>query len=620
MKIKLLDQDLVNKIAAGEVIERPASAVKELVENALDAGATSIMLDIGEGGKSYIKISDNGEGMTEEDARLCILKHATSKLNNEEDLFKIATLGFRGEALSSMAAVSKMNIITKTKENNSGINLTIENGEVKEVNEVGVPEGTRIELQDLFYNVPARKNYLKDDATEFRHILDIVQKYTLSNQNVSFRLIHNGKEVINAASSEDPLAKIIALFGKDFAKELLPVSVNLEGDYPRSIKGFIGKPTINRADRSAMVTFVNNRYVKNQILSDSIFNAYDTMLNTQRYPVAILNFDLPLDRIDVNVHPSKTVIKIQKELDVSDWITGELRKLLHSSDLVPKAKLKPVGVITSDTLEKFNPENTQMPTTDLKKMLEGFSKERENTAGKHGPTDAVPTNQEILEKAEEKREEVVEEKIEPSAPPVEAPEKYKILGVVHKTYVLIETKEGLRVVDQHAAHERVQYEIFKKSLMAKSMAKQSLLNGMQIDMGPEEKQLTLQHKNNLAVAGFDIEDFGGNTILLRSLPSVLGKQQSMDLFKECISIYRKEGVSPDPVKQMADNFIKTMGCKSAIKAGDDVGAEHLVKILQDLDKCENKFTCPHGRPISIEITATEFEKLFNRERGHESVA
>jgi DNA mismatch repair protein MutL len=611
MNIKLLDQDLVNKIAAGEVIERPASAVKELIENALDAGSTSISIDIGNAGKEYIKVSDNGNGMSLEDAKLCIQKHATSKLSSEEDLFKIATLGFRGEALSSMAAVSKMEIKTKRKEDLSGYQLEIENGEIIDSKEAGLPEGTSIELYNLFYNTPARKNYLKDDATELRHITDITQKYALSNQNVSFKLVHNDKILINAPSSQDPMAKIVSIFGHEFGRELIRIDSNFESeDYPRKISGYIGKPQLNRSDKSNMITFVNGRFVKNQLLADSIFKAYDTMLNTQRYPVSILNFELPIDKIDVNVHPSKTVIKIQKELDVADWITSELRKSLTSQDLVPK--VKPKGIFTSETLDKFTGKE-ELPQTDLKKVLESFRrKKKEGEEIKYAPRDQVRSTQEVLPEVSVSKTPLVEEEVE--LDPI------NIIGIIHKTYVLIETRTGLRIVDQHAADERVRYERFKKVLESRSLTKQNLLEGTNIELTSQEKQAALQFKNQLSGTGFDFDEFGGNTIILRTLPSLLGKQQGLDLFRKTLESFIREGVSQNPIKQMTDNFLKTMGCRSAIKAGDRVENLEIRKILKELETCENKFTCPHGRPVTIELTIKEFERLFNRERGHESVA
>jgi len=629
-KIILLDHDLVNKIAAGEVIERPASAVKELIENALDSGANSIIIEIGDGGKEYIKVKDNGGGMDEEDLRLSIKKHATSKIKTHEDLFRIVTLGFRGEALSSMAAVSKMEITTKTKEVLGAVFAKIENGEIKEIQETGAPEGTSIELYNLFYNVPARKNYLKDTQTELRYITSIVQKYALSNKDVSFKLIHNDQTIINAPSSHDPLAKIIALYGKDFARELIPVNLRFEDqNYPRTIQGYIGKPTINRSDKSYITTFVNNRYVKNNILIDSIFNAYDTMLNTQRYPVAIINFTLPIDKIDVNVHPSKTIIKLQNELEVADWITNELKKVLSETDLTPKPKLdKPPGKFTQETFNKIQPSKDSLPQTDINKLLEGMKAKEES---KHKIRDNTYSKQQIIQPIEKNKnkeysitednitEDNITEDINQQATSSEE-DPIHIIGTIHKTYVLIETPNGLKIVDQHAAHERVQYEKFKQNLENRTLTKQNLLETLNLELSPEEKQSALEFKQQLGGIGFDFEDFGGNTILLRTLPSILGKQQGIDMFRQSLESFRREGISQDPITQIADNFMKTMGCRSAIKAGDIVEGLHINKILRELNKCNNKFTCPHGRPISIELTVKEFEKLFNRERGHETIA
>lgn len=618
-KITLLDQDLINKIAAGEVIERPSSAVKELIENSLDAGATSIAIEIGDGGKEYIKVKDNGQGMDQEDLKLCIKKHATSKIRTKDDLFKIGTLGFRGEALASMAAVAKVEITTKTKDTLGAVFAKIENGEILEIKETGAPEGTSIELYNLFYNVPARKNYLKDTQTELRHITSIVEKYALSNKDISFKLIHNNQTILNAPSSEDPLAKIIAIFGKDFARELIPININYEDkDYPRKIQGYIGKPSINRSDKSYITTFVNNRYVKNNLIIDSVYNAYDTMLNTQRYPVAILNFTLPLEKIDVNVHPSKTIIKLQEEIEVSDWITEEIKKVLRTTDITPSPRIevkeiKPPGKFTQETFEKTLTKAGVLPQTNINRVVVGIkSKEKVKEESKYKTKDSVQSRQQIIFP--------IKEEVEIKIDLPEEKEQINIIGIIHKTYVLIETNQGLKIVDQHAAHERVQYEKFKNNLKEKSIAKQNLLRGLNIDLSSEEKQSAIEFQNELENIGFVFEDFGGNTILLRTLPSILGEQQGIDMFRKSLESFRREGVSPDPVTQISDNFLKTMGCRSAIKAGDIVEEYEIRRILRELEKCENKYTCPHGRPITIELTIKEFERLFNRERGYESVA
>ena len=616
--IRQLDQELINKIAAGEVIDRPSSCIKELIENSLDSGASQIIVEVEDGGKSYIKVSDNGCGMSHDDIKICTRKHATSKIKNVNDLFRIASLGFRGEALSSMAAVARTEISSKSKNELTGMKVVFEGERIIEEKEIGCPEGTVVELYDLFGSIPVRKNYLKDSQTEFRHITDIIQRYALANQNVNFKLIHNKMIIFSAPASEDPLGKIVSIFGKSFAREL--ISINTD-DSEVKISGFIGKPNINRSDRNSMIVFVNGRAVKNKILYDAIFNSYDTLLNTQRFPVCVINFTIPIENIDVNVHPNKIIIKIENEDHVASIISKRIRENLLSHNLVPNAD---IGIIEKQkTFEAFNKEfaepniiDRSLPQTDINKIIHrlNLTPKDEN---KYRPIDNVQTNQNELVIEHRERVEIPEHLLRES-PKIDL--SIRILGVIHKTYILVENYNGLRIIDQHAAEERILYEKFKRRFKDKEIVKQSLLQPLHEELSPVEMQAAKEFKDKLEDLGFLFDDFGGNTLLIRTLPSILGKQQSLDLFKKTLESFQREGISENPVAQISDLFIKTMGCKSAIKAGDVINERQVKRLLEELEICEQPYTCPHGRPSIIEITVKDFQKLFNRERGYESNA
>jgi DNA mismatch repair protein MutL len=456
-----LDKELINKIAAGEVIERPASVVKELIENSIDAGAKNIVIEAREGGKSYLRIRDDGSGMNEADVKISIKKHTTSKIKSAEDLFKITSLGFRGEALSSIAAISNMEIQTKTEDALEGIKLEIEAGKILDQKSIGCAKGTTIIVKDLFFNTPARKKHLKDMSVEFRHISEIVTRYALSNPEIGFRLSHNNKWIFQSPPTDDKRGNIIHIFGKDFGKEMIRLNEKTDNV---EISGFIAKPSLTRADKSSIYTFVNGRYVKNKMLSDAVYDAYHTLLGTQRYPVAILDFTIDEEKIDVNVHPTKIEIRIEKEAHVYQDILDSIKKKLESTELIPKVDVKEKQVQFAEPEQK-----------------------KKETEYKNKPVDKQVSKQEEIK--------IDDFKLETPA--------YNILGKIHKTFILIETKQGLRIVDQHAAHERILYEQLMKEFGKQGVKKQQLLQPIKVELKPDELQLIEQNKDILDFYGFD---------------------------------------------------------------------------------------------------------------------
>ncbi|MBW3014590.1 DNA mismatch repair endonuclease MutL [Candidatus Woesearchaeota archaeon] len=598
-KILELPIDIINKIAAGEVIERPASVVKELIENSIDAGAQNIIIEVKEGGKSFIRIQDDGSGMSKEDAELAIKKHTTSKIKTAGDLFRIGSLGFRGEALASIASVSRMEIQTKTQLDTEGLELEIENGEIKNKKPVGVPIGTTIKIYDLFYNTPARKKYMKDIPVEFSHIADVVTKYALAYQGIGFRLVHNGKDVLFAPKTPDRLGNIVNIYGRELAKEMIPI--NKETEHIK-IRGFIGKPTVNRADKSMIITFINHRYVKNHKINNAIVDAYANLLNTERYPVVILNFEIPKDKIDVNVHPTKIEVRIEKEDIVCFDIRDTIKTELETVSLVPKA----------DPAKIIQPEaQSTLPQTDIRNLLrnkELIMKQMEQF--KHRPVDTEPSKQKQL--LDDKGEGVV------ITPLTVEDAAFNVIGRIHKTYILVETLKGLRVIDQHAAHERILFEEVIEKYSQKAVKTQELLTPVQLHLNVSEQTLVKNNKEKLREFGFTVDEMSGSSLILRTTPSILGKQQSPDLFMDLVAELNKE--KDKKILQITEEILARVACRRAVKAGDILENMEMSTLVKRLMQCKQPHSCPHGRPTMIDFTIRDLEKSFNRIRGYETNA
>ena len=561
MTIKILEEALINKIAAGEVIERPASVIKELIENSIDAGADEIIIKILKSGKKQIIVKDNGSGMDPDDAQLSIVRHATSKLLSDEDLFNINTLGFRGEALASIAAVSNFILTSKTKEDLTGIKIEVEGGNIRNLSQVGISEGTTIEINDLFFNMPARKQFLKEDSTELNHIIDIINRYALINPQISFKLIHNDNELINAPKTNNWLDKIISIYGKEIVKDLIEISY----EDSVKIKGFISKPILTKKDKDFQSIYVNGRYVKDKIISDAVHSAYHTLLNVHRFPVFIINLEINPKEIDVNVHPTKALIKIKAEDLIQDQVYSAIRDTLMNNNLIQNI--------------------SEIRTSQLHSTQE---RKYEISSG----------TQTILEpiRLEEKKEEIKFSKLP----------KMKILGQIYKTYILAEGENGLLIIDQHAAQERVMYEKFmQQEYQIKS---QNLITPNIIELPLIKYNLLKNNLDKLKDIGFELEEYGQNSFILRSIPIFfdlkLGKEILLELLDE-ISKY-------DEIKE--EKIIRS-SCRAAIKAGENLNIFQMQGVLKELELTEQPYNCPHGRPTIINISIQELEKKFKRILG-----
>ncbi|MHA1299723.1 MAG: DNA mismatch repair endonuclease MutL [Candidatus Helarchaeota archaeon] len=577
-KVRVLDENLRNKIAAGEVIERPVSVVKELIENSIDAGATSISVRLLEGGKKLIEIIDDGEGMTYQDAILSVERYATSKISDISDLKSLRTFGFRGEALSSIAAVSILEIITKTVDSDTGIKIIIKAGKIEETSEIGCNKGTSISVKNLFFNLPARRKYLKSIDTELGHIIDIVSKYALIFPNISFKLTHNNKDILFSPKSSQNITKLSYLenisyiYGRDIAKEMIPIEFVNEIE----IHGFIGKPSIYKTTRDYQAIYVNNRYIKSNLISRAIEDAYGSLIPKKRFPIVIISIFINPELIDVNIHPTKREIRFLNENIVYQKVFSVISEKLQKSKIIPvqeTPKIKKKKIVKPKLY--FTKEKT------LDSILQPDNLQR------------ITQPQKILISKKE-----------------DFPLMY-LIGQFHNTYIITQNENNLFLIDQHAAAERIQYEkILKKyNKLAKS---QNLLNPITYDVSQKEA-LFLQKSKNLEILtkfGFDIKHFGGNTFIIRSVPVVFGKILNEKVILEFLNDLNvgKEDFKSD----IRDLIFKTMACHSSIRAGQILTLKKMEQLIKELKKCNDPFSCPHGRPTIISFNMNFLEKKFKR--------
>ncbi|MEK6938404.1 MAG: DNA mismatch repair endonuclease MutL [Nanoarchaeota archaeon] len=593
-KIAVLPEELINKIAAGEVIERPASVVKELLENSLDAGATRILIEIKNYGKDLIKIIDNGEGMEEEDAYKAVLRHATSKIKSTEDLFAIQTLGFRGEALSSVAAVSRLTITTKQKHALEGFSLVVDGGLITNYGIVAAEKGTMIEVENLFFNTPARKKFLKTDAVELRHIVEVVMQYALINSNVSIKLIHDLKEILHAPSVEEWRDNIAALYGFELAKDLLEVNYE-NSNLGVKISGFVSKPYDARNDKTMQALFVNRRWVRNEEITKVIYEAYHSLLFVGKHPIFVMNIEIDPTKIDVNVHPTKSDIKIEQKQEVLEAVQRAVREALQQNDLIPELDFQAEQQLTF---------GQSIPKEEVKPQ---FKYVFEKSAQVVLP---IPREEGLMREEVPLKEEVYFQPLETIAPePTEKLPPYKLLGQIHKTFFVAETPGGVLFIDQHVVQERVLYEKFMEQFLNKRVAVQNLLQGEVLELNATQNLLLKENLNYLFRMGFALEEFGENTFLLKTIPSVFGRLQPKELLFEIIAgLYDGK----NRLEEIQEEIITRMACRASVKAGDELSVTEMQGLLNQLGQTKFPYTCPHGRAVLIKFGVDELEKKFRR--------
>ena len=656
--IKVLDQHTIDKIAAGEVIERPSSIVKELVENSIDAGATRVTVEITDGGTSLIRVTDNGAGIDESDVRKAFMSHATSKLDNVDDLLNISSLGFRGEALSTISAVSKVEMITKTHESLTGTRYVIEGGKELEMTSIGAPDGTTIISREIFYNTPARLKFLKTNMTEGSYINDMMTHIALSNPDVAIKLISGGKVIIDTQGDGRFKETIYSLYGKEIARALLDVDYK---DENIKVTGYIGKPFLSKGNRGFENYFVNGRFIKSPVVNRAIEEAYKTYIMVHKFPYTALFIELPPYMVDVNVHPAKREFRFDDEKALFHAVFYAVKDALANKEIIPEAdreyitgpsvkEVKETPFVTQAKFEtiktnEFISENKPEPTANNiseereDPSFDSFKKpsvtqEVHDSSSYSHPSPAsgsgkgsfsilesllpkdymekldnkklVNQSEDILPKGSYEQQELTESRFLSE----EAKGHHKIIGQVFKTYWITEYDGSLYLMDQHAAHEKVNYETFLAEFKERKILSQNMYPPEVVSLTSAEKQAVLENVDYLKSYGFEIEEFGGNDVKLSAMPANLIGLDGREVFTELIS-YLSEGV--DNVTE--DIFVRklaTMGCKAAIKGNQEISEFEVRDLIEKLMKLKDPYTCPHGRPTLIRMTKEELDKKFKR--------
>lgn len=641
-KIQLLDQKTIDNIAAGEVIERPASVVKELVENAVDAKANAVTVEIKDGGMTLIRVTDNGIGIPKDQVKTAFLRHATSKIRSVEDLLSVSSLGFRGEALSSISAVAQVELVTKTAESFSGVSYKIYGGEEEAFDDIGAPDGTTFLVKNLFYNTPARRKFLKSATTEAGYVEQMMVHIALSHPEISFKFIHNNKNKIYTSGNGKVKDIIYHIYGRDVAGALIPLEAQNEDV---KVTGFVAKPYVSRGNRNYESYFINGRYIKSSIIYKAIEEGYRTFTMKHRYPFVCLDFKIDQELLDVNVHPTKMEIRFRNGREIYELVVDAVRAALLQKDLVqdvlretPKKKELPKtkevkkpepfevnrrkeevqkvdqqGQGVQQQVEKQRQavqQQIEKPLHPVKKTLTASESSKNtkkptyaglnyNTQKKEFPqykTDELSSNQMTL------REDPVFS--------VQARPDRKILGQLFKTYWLIEYEDQLFIMDQHAAHEKVNYERLMKNFKEKEIYSQRLEPPMVVTVSMTEAEALTRYKDAFAGLGFTIESFGGNEYCIREVPANLYGIGERDLFMELLDAVSQENGTLDT--EVIASKIATMACKMSIKGNQRVSLMEVEHLLDELMKLENPYQCPHGRPTIIKMSKYEIDKKFKR--------
>lgn len=660
-QIQVLDQITIDKIAAGEVIERPASIVKELVENSIDAKAASVTVEIQDGGISLIRVTDNGSGIEREDIRNAFLRHSTSKIRKVEDLAHIASLGFRGEALSSISAVTRTELITKTKEDTFGTRYVIEGGVEQSLEDAGAPDGTTFLVRQLFYNVPARRKFLKTPMTEAGHVQDLLMRLALSHPEVAFTFINNGQTKMRTSGNGKLKDVIYSIYGREAAANLIELDYSMDG---LVMKGYLGKPVITRGNRNFENYFVNGRYVKNAMLSKAIEDAYKDFLMQHKFPFVVIHFQVDGEKIDVNVHPTKMEMRFQRQQDVYNIVYEGVHRTLLEPELIPQVEAPDPKVISQPKSEspfllkpktaprpmEKKPEEKEEPHDEayfMKKMKERvLSYHQRNSSAEVAKKEQIFRPQAQAERIKDALARAKEVEKQPQKQAEEQPEliretpvyetkpvteekaeqlnlfeehllkrekkaEYKLIGQVFETYWLVEFENSLYIIDQHAAHERVLYERTLKEMKNREFTAQYLSPPIILSLSMQEAQVLNENMDRFTRIGFEIEPFGGEEYAVHAIPDNLFGIAKKELLLEMLDDLA-DGISTSMTPELIDEKVASMSCKAAVKGNNRLSAQEADALIGELLLLENPYHCPHGRPTIIAMTQRELEKKFKR--------
>ena len=658
-KIRILSDNLANQIAAGEVVERPASVIKELIENSIDAGATQIKIEIELGGRRLMKVSDNGEGMTRDDAILAFERHATSKIKDLEDLGRIGTLGFRGEALASIASVAKVELTTKIEDELAATLVQIEGGRLVDVKDAARATGTTIAVRDLFFNTPARRKFMRSEATENYHLTSIVQHYALAHPEIAFALSSNGREVMQVSPAKDLRERAFQIFGAGLLESLLPVTGGRE--YTATVTGYVSAPRERRTNRDSQYFFVNRRFVRDKTIAGGLLEGYRSVLPHGVYPVAFLFIDVPLEEIDVNVHPAKTEVRFRRSEAVKDSIAEAIRAALSNAGIVPPQPEQDASIPESQFARSVAANGSEtIPQTDQPKMRFG----RENESPAEIPTigAAETVTKETVDSGTDLKarittpfdEPFVERNADPSnlptaieekriadvlhvdlarsgesrideLPPFNSAERFtraaevedlsghsiRPVAQLHDSFIIAVDNEGLLLIDQHVAHERILFDKYRARETGRTVESQNLLLPETLDLNPAQSEAFHLIEEQLADVGFDVMKLSGRTVAIKSIPTDLPASEAKNLLAELLDNIEieKRGSAKSTLR---DDIAASLACKAAIKINMKLTAEKMQWLIDRLLLTSSPTTCPHGRPVILRLTMKDIERGFHR--------
>lgn len=607
--IQILPEDLCNKIAAGEVVERPSSVVKELLENALDAGATEILVELGGGGKSLVRMTDNGSGMSRQDALLCFERHATSKIRTDEDLFALSTLGFRGEALASIASVSRMSLKTCDSPDGLGQHIQIDGGTIRRVEQIGLPVGTIVEVKNLFFNLPARKKFLRKDQTELGHAADVVSKLALARPEVSFRLLHNERLMLDLRREKGLPERFAALLGRSLLRDMLTINAGDAGQL--SLSGLISQPHLNRSATSHIYTFINGRYIRDRVVQHAVMEGYRQVLMKGRYPVVALFLSIDPALVDINVHPTKHEVRFRDQALVHDFIVASIRQLLKPSVWLegsqPAYRLPVAESSAPDSRNSF--VETALSAEEPPEVREEsgpFASTRAEPTVSLTPAATVATPFAARHGAADSPQTLL-----PGSLADGFFSGLKIIGQYHQTYILCQQENDLLLIDQHAAHERVGFEKLKSSYARGRVPSQQLLFPEVLDLDYNSAAALTDNLLELERLGFDLEPFGGKSFAMKAVPALLAGASLASLVTDVALELERIG-REGTLSESIDNVLIMMACHRVIRANQALNQQEIKALFADLDQIDFKGNCPHGRPVLARLRLYDVERLFRR--------
>lgn len=623
-KINILDDSTINKIAAGEVVERPSSIIKELVENSIDAGSSYISIEIENGGKGLIRIIDNGSGIDKDDVNKAFLRHATSKINTVEDLSSLESLGFRGEALASIASVSKLEMLTKTEEALIGLRIVLDGGKIREKEATSANRGTQISVRDLFFNTPARRKFLKSNQAEAQAITDIVNKIAIGNPSIKIKYINNSKTIYETLGDGSIINAIRMIYGRDISENL--IEIDYRSKY-FSISGYLGNNNIYRGNRNHQHLYINGRYIKSPNISKKINDAYKAIIPINKYPIYFVNISVDPAKVDVNIHPSKLEVKFDQEEEILNELSDFVRGILLKSSLVGRYKnnSRDKDLYNKNSFAGFNsfsysPQEVEnnLTSTAIREDVSNSCSNQNTNESPRGQADMIQTPIRLSDinngGIQDKKEVDSKMEYQQSSFIEESPDRnpdfigLKFIGIIFDTYIIFSKNDDMIMLDQHAAHERIRFEMYMSKYKANDISVQMLIDPIIMDLDANDMDTVRKNIDVFSSFGFLVEEFGHRSISIRGLPNTFGEPESKRFIYELIDGLGKI----DNIYDTKYDEIAEIACKSAIKGNDKISIEEAKHLIGQLEECSNPYTCPHGRPTMVKMTRYEIEKLFKR--------